>query len=204
MENTVVVDVKQNLESMLGQINEQKKILVKQKKLFKAHCKNAKTKKKAIASKAKEVELKGNERNTLIDTIENLIQARIDKNIVLLRTEGDSSRYVKCIYKENGVTLDEYITNLVTVYASYFDSENIEENKQIVLNKLRDAKVLKQNYLPYLTSIMKGYFEEKPCCIFLDDKRNVSRVENEVYLTTEGINRLRFKELKDIYRSNEA
>lgn len=201
MENTVVVDVKQNLQAMLEQINEQKKIVVKQKKLFNTQRKNAKVKQKAILKKAKEVELKGDERDALISSIEKLMQTRINRDIILVQAEGDSSRYVKCIYKENGVTLDEYLTNLVTTYASNFDSENTEEMKQFVLNKLQEAKVLKKNYFPYSSSITKGYFEEKPCRIFLDDKRNVSRVENEVYLTAEGMNRFRFKELKAIYHN---
>lgn len=199
MENAVV-DVRENLQSMLQQINEQKKIVIAQKKKCKAQRKNAKVKKSAIDKKTKEVILKGKERTALINNIEELMQTRINQDIVLVRTEGDSSRYVKCIYKENAITLDEYITNLVKAHASFFESENEEDNKQWVLNKLHESKILKQNHFPYSSSITKGYFEEKPCRIFLDDKRSVSRVENEAYLTTEGINRLRFKELKDVYR----
>lgn len=200
MENTVVVDVKQNLQFMLQQINEQKKIVVDQKKLFNAQRKKANTKKKAILKKAKEIEIKGDEKDSLIASIEELMQARIHQDIVLVKVEEDSSRYVKCIYKNNGITLDEYLTNLVTTYSSYFDSDNIEENKEFVMLLLHESKLLKKNYYPYTSSITKGYFEEKPCRIFLDDKLNISRVENEVYLTTEGINRLRFKELKHIYK----
>lgn len=202
MENSVVVNTKQNLKAMLKQIKEQKEIVIKQKKMFKAQRKNTKIKKKDILKKTKEIEIRGNVRDALISSIEELMQTRIDQNVMLVKTEGDSSRYAKCIYKENGITLDEYITNLVTEHSSYFDSGNIEENKQLVLTKLHDEKILKQNYYPYTSSLIKGYFEEKPCCVFLDDKLDVSRVENKIYLTTEGINRFQFKELKDIYQSN--
>jgi len=201
MNNSIaMVDVKSNLEVMLQMIDEQKAIVSEQSKRFKKNRKAATKKVRAIKKAGKEVEVKGKEREALIRSVEELLNTRLEKDVVLVRAEGDSSRFVRCIYK-TGTTLKDYLTTLARSHTAYFETDDVEENLETLYTRLHNKKVLKKNYYPYSSGIARGYFEEKPASIILDRELNASRVDNEVYITVEGMNRLRFKELSPVYKA---
>ena len=193
-------DVRANILAATKFLNEQRLLLEQQGKDVERQRKEKEARAKKIKNFNKEIELKGKEREKLVQEVEKLMKIRIDKDVKLVETGQDSNRYVRCIYKQNRMTLKEYLENFITSHGSQLDEEMKENPMQSLMELLRDKKILKKNFKPYQSAVTKGYFEEKPVHIYVDSKNGAVRVETEVYITVTGIERLRSKELKRFMR----
>lgn len=189
-------DVRANILAATKFLNEQRLLLEKQGQDVERQRKEKEAKAKKIKHFNKEIELKGKEREKLVQEVEKLMKVRIDKDVKLVQTGQDSNRYVKCIYKQNRMTLQEHLDVFIMSHGDQLDDEMKANPMQSILELLHEKKILKKNFKPYQSAVTKGYFEEKPVRIYVDPKNGAVRVETEVYITVAGIERLRSKELK--------
>lgn len=191
-------DVRANILMATDFLKEQKRLLRKQSNDMQKYKAEKDEKTERLAKNTQEIELKGQERELLITEVEKLLKVRLEKDVILVETGHDSKRYVRCIYKQNRITLNQFLQDFVDVYGDGLPEDMKESPVTSLLQLLHEKKVLKKDFKPYSTSVSKGYYEEKPARIYVDSNKNAIRVETEAYITAAGANRLRLKELKPI------
>ncbi|WP_257146730.1 hypothetical protein [Priestia megaterium] len=193
-------NVKTNLLMAQDFLKEQRRLIAEQALEMETQRVQKEEKTKLLNIKNEEIELKGKERELLIEQVENLMKTKLEKDVVLLQTGQNSNRFIRCIYKNNRTTLRQFLHDFVHVYENGLEEYMKDNPVDSLLQMLHEKKVLKKDYKPYLTSVSKGFYEEKPARIYVDPIKGAIRVETEVYITAAGANRLRMKELKPILR----
>lgn len=191
-------DIKTNVLMAADFLNEQKQLLKKQSEEMQRFKREKEQKTYRLKKTNDEIELKGKERELLIQEVEKLLFIRLEKDVVLVETGTDSNRFIRCIYKQNKVTLTQFLQDFVSVYGDGLGKEMKENPVHSLLQLLHEKKVLKKDFKPYQSSVSKGFYEEKPVRIYMDSNKNAVRVETEVYITAAGANRLKMKELKPV------
>ncbi|WP_368532154.1 hypothetical protein [Cytobacillus horneckiae] len=197
-------DVKRNISMAADFLKVQKRLLRKQV-IEMDKFKEAKLEKsKRLNKNNEEIELKGQERELLIKEVENLMKVRLEKDVVLIETGQESNRYIRCMYSHNRTTLHQFIEDFADVFADGLPEDMKENPIDSILQMLHDKKMLKKDLKPYISSVSKGFYEEKPSRIYLDGNKNAVRVETEAYITASGANRLRLKELKPFITASNS
>lgn len=194
-------DVKTNIKMAVDFLNEQRQLLKKQELDVQKQREEKNLRAKKLSENSTEIELKGKEREKLIEEVESLMKVKLDRDVKLIETGHDSNRYVRCIYKSNRMTLEEYLTSFSETYAKGLEEDMKENPVPSLLQYLHERKLLKKNFKPYSTAVAKGYFEEKPVRIYVCPKKRAMRVETDVFLTASGSFRLHDKELKRIVKA---
>lgn len=194
-------DVKTNIQMAVEFLNEQRQLLKKQELDVQKQREEKNARAKKLSKNTAEIELKGKERERLIEEVESLMKVKLDRDVKLIETGHESNRYVRCIYQSSRMTLEDYLKDFSNTYEKGLEEDMKENPVESLLQLLHEQKLLKKNFKPYSTAVAKGYFEEKPVRIYVCPKKRAMRVETDVFLTASGSYRLRDKELKRIVKA---